>query len=136
MGNWLQIVQVIVTILHPVQGSYYGLNSLDTSVSYYGEPFNGRRTASGEVFNMNALTCASPRLPFNSIVIFEYNGTVLAIRVNDRGPYRTNDDGSAVIPLEPHPIRKFDLSKLAFKRLVGNLGVGVAKVKILYILEV
>jgi rare lipoprotein A len=126
-----------MSFLHPTYGEDYGLRyNIEVAVSYYGEPFHGRQTASGELFNMNAMTCASPRLPFNSVVVLEYEGRIIAVRVNDRGPFRTNLDETLAMPLEPHPIRKFDLSKLAFKKLVRNLGIGVAKVRILYILEV
>ena len=47
--------------------------------SYYGKGFDGKKTASGEIFDRNAMTCAHRSLPF---------GTKLkVVRVNDRGPY-------------------------------------------------
>ena len=55
--------------------------------SWYGEPFNGRKTASGELFNMYAMTACHPTLPFGSLVrvINKTNHRSVVVRVNDRG---------------------------------------------------
>ncbi|MBB3035258.1 septal ring lytic transglycosylase RlpA family protein [Alteriqipengyuania lutimaris] len=57
--------------------------------SYYGAKFNGRRTASGERFDMNALTAAHKTLPFGTKVrVTNPNtGKSVVVRINDRGPY-------------------------------------------------
>jgi rare lipoprotein A len=57
--------------------------------SWYGELFHGRRTANGEIFDMEALTAAHPTLPLPSYVRVtnRRNGRALVLRVNDRGPY-------------------------------------------------
>jgi len=57
--------------------------------SWYGRPYHGRRTASGEIFDMNALTAARATLPMNSWVriINLCNDRVVIARINDRGPY-------------------------------------------------
>lgn len=57
--------------------------------SYYGRRFNGRRTASGEVFDMSAMTAAHRTLPFGSKVRVTNpnNGKSVIVRINDRGPY-------------------------------------------------
>ena len=57
--------------------------------SWYGELFHGRRTANGEIYNMEALTAAHPTLPMPSLVRVAnlQNGRSLVVRVNDRGPY-------------------------------------------------
>ena len=57
--------------------------------SWYGDRFHGRRTASGEPFDMHALTAAHPTLPFGSIVRVRslINNRVVDVRINDRGPY-------------------------------------------------
>lgn len=57
--------------------------------SWYGELFHGRRTANGEIFDMEALTAAHPLLPLPSYVRVTslQNGRALVLRVNDRGPY-------------------------------------------------
>jgi rare lipoprotein A len=57
-------------------------------VAHYGAKFNGRKTASGEVFNSNAMTMAHKTLPFGTRVKVTNiaNGKSVVVRVNDRGP--------------------------------------------------
>lgn len=57
--------------------------------SWYGENFHGRRTASGERFDMHALTAAHPTLPFGTLVRVQsqVNGQEVEVRINDRGPH-------------------------------------------------
>ena len=57
--------------------------------SYYGKGFDGKKTASGEIFDRNAFTCAHRSLPFGTKlrVVRESNGASVVVRVNDRGPY-------------------------------------------------
>ncbi len=57
--------------------------------SWYGPQFHGRRTASGEVFDQDALTAAHPTLPIPSLVQVTNleNGREVIVRVNDRGPF-------------------------------------------------
>jgi rare lipoprotein A len=57
--------------------------------SYYANKFDGRRTASGETFRMDRLTCASRTLPFGTMIKITNprNGRSTIVRVNDRGPY-------------------------------------------------
>lgn len=57
--------------------------------SWYGPNFHAKRTANGEIFDMNALTAAHKTLPLPSIVrvINLRNGRALKLRVNDRGPF-------------------------------------------------
>jgi rare lipoprotein A len=84
---------------------------------WYGEEYQGRRTASGETFDMNALTAAHKTLPFNTIVRVKNldNGRTVNVRVNDRGPFVHG--------------RIIDLSKAGAQRL-GMLNDGVAPVRI------
>jgi len=75
---------------------------LDTSYGYderglaswYGEEFHGRRTSSGETFDMNALTGAHRTLPIPTYVRVTNlaNGRSVVVRVNDRGPFRDPDN--------------------------------------------
>ncbi|MDQ6880791.1 MAG: septal ring lytic transglycosylase RlpA family protein [Pseudomonadota bacterium] len=63
---------------------------LQTGVaSWYGDRFHGRTTASGEAFDMNALTAAHPKLAFGSWVRVRnlLNGRSVDVRINDRGPH-------------------------------------------------
>lgn len=60
--------------------------------SWYGQLFQGRETASGEDFNMNAMTCAHRTLPMGSLVKVTNlrNHKSVVVRVNDRGPIQPN----------------------------------------------
>lgn len=57
--------------------------------SWYGRKFHGRRTASGEKYNMYALTAAHPSLPFGTRVKITNleNGKTIRVTINDRGPF-------------------------------------------------
>lgn len=58
------------------------------TASWYGEYFQGKETASGEPFDMQALTAAHPTLPLGSFVRVTNlrNGRAVVVRINDRGP--------------------------------------------------
>lgn len=73
--------------------------------SWYGPEFEGKPTASGEVFDSRLLTAAHPTLPFGTVVLVTnaQNGRSVAVRVNDRGPFV--------------PARIIDVSKAAAERL-------------------
>jgi rare lipoprotein A len=65
-------------------------SELEGLASYYAEPYHGRRTASGEVFDTyQALTAAHRTLPFNTVVRVQNraNGKAVQVRINDRGPF-------------------------------------------------
>jgi rare lipoprotein A (peptidoglycan hydrolase) len=59
------------------------------TASWYGPKFNGRRTASGERYDMHKLTAAHPSLPFGTLVQVTNldNGKQVVVRINDRGPF-------------------------------------------------
>lgn len=63
--------------------------SLRGYASWYGEAFHGRKTASGELFDMNGLTCAHRSLPFGTMLFVTNtaNSRTVTVRVNDRGPF-------------------------------------------------
>lgn len=60
------------------------------TASYYAEAFHGRRTSSGEIFDMRDRTCAHRWLPFNTklLVTNLANGRQVVVRVTDRGPWK------------------------------------------------
>jgi rare lipoprotein A len=60
--------------------------------SYYGGAFHGRRTANGEVYDMNSISSAHPTLPLPSYVRVTNtrNGRSIIVRVNDRGPFHSS----------------------------------------------
>jgi rare lipoprotein A len=67
----------------PSGGHEHGL------ASWYGGKFHGRRTASGEVYDQNAMTAAHKTLPFGTRVRVTNlkNGRSAVLRINDRGPF-------------------------------------------------
>src|ERR1041385_6260714 len=65
-------------------------SELEGFASYYAEPYHGRRTASGEIFDSyKAMTAAHRTLPFNTIVRVtnKTNSQSVEVRINDRGPF-------------------------------------------------
>ena len=66
------------------------IGSTETGVaSWYGVPYDGRRAASGEIYDMRQLTAAHRRLPFQTWVEVTNltNGKQVDVRINDRGPF-------------------------------------------------
>jgi rare lipoprotein A len=57
--------------------------------SWYGNEYNGRPTACGEIFNENDMTAAHKELPFGTVVrvMNLNNGLTVTVRINDRGPF-------------------------------------------------
>ncbi|NIA08276.1 MAG: septal ring lytic transglycosylase RlpA family protein [Nitrospiraceae bacterium] len=101
---------------------YYPLPSAQGFVeegyaSWYGKKFHGRPTASGEPYNMYAMTAAHRILPMNTYVrvINLENGRKTVVRISDRGPFVKD--------------RIIDLSYGAARKL-GLIGSGVARVRI------
>ena len=80
--------------------------------SWYGEPFHGRRTANGEVYDMNAMTAAHRTMPLPSYAVVRNrrNGKQIVVRVNDRGPYKYQ---GRVIDLSRAAARKLGFTGLA-----------------------
>jgi rare lipoprotein A len=85
--------------------------------SWYGNPYHGRASASGEIYDMEKLTAAHRTLPFGTVVEVENldNRARVDVRVNDRGPFVKG--------------RIIDLSRAA-AREIRMLGPGTAKVRI------
>jgi rare lipoprotein A len=85
--------------------------------SWYGAQLHGRKSASGERFNMHAMTAAHPSLPLHSWVLVRNigNGKMVILKVNDRGPF--------------HSKRILDVSYSAAKQL-GFAGKGTARVEV------
>ena len=57
--------------------------------SFYAHKYHGKKTASGEVFDMHALTAAHPSLEFGTRVKVTHleNNLSVTVRINDRGPF-------------------------------------------------
>lgn len=96
-----------------------------THVSYYAKSITGKKTANGERFHSDSLTCASPSLPFGTKIKLTNPDTKkeVIVRVNDRGPW-SYINGKRI----PHTKRGFDISLAAFKTL-GNPSKGVLQVE-------
>jgi rare lipoprotein A len=87
--------------------------------SYYAHKYNGRKTASGEVYNMNSLTAAHFRLPFGTRVKVTnlINNKFVIVRINDKGPFPAKSNGNAVTDKKAHKTRIIDLSLAAMKEI-------------------
>ncbi len=85
--------------------------------SFYSKEFDGNKTSSGEIYDMNELTAAHPSYPFNTIVKVTNltNNKSVVVRINDRMP----DFKGRII----------DLSLEAAKE-IGMVNTGIQKVKI------
>src|SRR5688572_30169645 len=72
----------------PTAGSIGILEAREGLASYYGPGFDGKTTASGTRFDMNAMVAAHPSYPFGTIlrVTNVVNGRAVELRVVDRGP--------------------------------------------------
>ena len=87
--------------------------------SWYGNPYHGRRAASGEIYDMNQMTAAHRTLPFDTRVWVEslVDGTGVELRINDRGPFKD-------------PERRIIDVSYAAARLLGMVGPGVIPVRL------
>jgi len=85
--------------------------------SYYADQYHGRKTSSGEVYDMNALTAAHREWPFGTRVRVTNleNGRDVTVRINDRGPFKEE--------------RIIDLSLAAAKQ-IGLIASGTVRVRI------
>lgn len=90
--------------------------------SWYGPRFHGRLTASGERYDMYALTAAHKTLPFGTVVRVRSKvlGREVDVRINDRGPFA--------------PGRVIDVSRAAAE-VLGLVELGVADVSLLLVQE-
>lgn len=110
---------------YEIEGDWYYPKE-DTSydntgtASWYGSKFHGRRTANGEIFDMDLLTAAHPTLPMpvRAKVTNLENGRSIVVRVNDRGPFAKN--------------REIDMSRHAADML-GFKEKGTARVRVQYL---
>ena len=102
----------VVVIEKAIEEAYTA--NLSGGASFYGEEWNGRRTANGEIFNTYELTAAHKSLPFGTKVkvVNKTNGKSVVVRINDRGPFVKG--------------RTIDLSKKAF-RSIASINKGVLK---------
>jgi rare lipoprotein A len=91
--------------------------TLASLASWYGYPYHGNRTASGEIYNMHSMTAAHRTLPFGTRVRVcnTSNKRCVNVRINDRGPFVHGRD--------------IDLSRAAAE-VIGLRSAGVGQVTI------
>lgn len=94
----------------------YSFGQQKVKASYYANKFHGRKTASGELYHKDSLTCAHKTLPFGTILKVKNpkNDKVVFVRVTDRGPFTKG--------------RSIDLSYAAAKKL-GIIKHGIVSVE-------
>lgn len=115
-----RFILVIIMMISTFGIYSFKINATDAKktsyASYYHDKFNGRKTASGEVFDNAKFTAANRTLPFGtSIKVTNLNnGKEVIVKVNDRGPY--------------HSTRALDMSKAAFDE-IGDTGNGTIPVE-------
>ena len=112
MRKLFLVIFSIITLM-----SFVSTNENYGTASWYGHPYHGRKTASGEVYNMNTLTAAHRTYKFGTKVQVTNvsNNKSVTVKINDRGPFIKGRD--------------LDLSKLAFQTIASSTGVGVIKIK-------
>ena len=95
-------------------GLYNGATWLSGSgkASFYGDKFHGKKTASGETYDMHDMTAAHKTLPFGTKVKITNanNGKSVVVEITDRGPFTKG--------------REIDLSRKAFFLISGGSGSG------------
>lgn len=115
-----RFILVIIMMISTLGIYSFKINAIDVKktsyASYYHDKFNGRKTASGEIFDNAKFTAANRTLPFGtSIKVTNLNnGKEVIVKVNDRGPY--------------HSSRALDMSKAAFDE-IGDTGNGTIPVE-------
>lgn len=117
MKRGLLLIIAMISTLGIYSFNKYNANDAKTSfASFYHDKFNGRKTASGEIFSNRKLTAAHRTLPFGTIVEVTNlrTGKSIEVRINDRGPF--------------HSSRALDLSKAAFDS-IGNTSRGTMPVE-------
>ncbi len=110
-------IVIVLLSLSCASASKRGTGLLRGKASWYGRGFQGKKTASGERFDMHQLTAAHRTLPFGTLVRVRevQSGKEVLVRINDRGPYAAG--------------RLIDLSYEAARQL-GMVGSGEAEVEL------
>lgn len=112
------VVSLVLTSCGSAKKAAFSMYEKSAVATYYADKFNGRKTASGEVFSNNKYTAAHPKLAFGTKlrVTNKVNGKSVVVTVNDRGPFTKGYD--------------LDLTKKAFmeisdKKTHGKLTVSI-----------
>lgn len=110
----IQLIQMGDSLVE-IRGNFISYKK-NAHASYYADKFHGKRTASGKIYNMNAMTAAHKKLPFGTKlkVTNEANKKFVIVEITDRGPFVKG--------------REIDLSKKAFQSIASNKGSGAVNV--------
>jgi len=117
MKRFILVIIMMISTLGVYSFTGNTLDAKKTSyASYYHDKFNGRKTASGEIFSNSKFTAANRTLPFgtNIKVTNLNNGKQVIVKINDRGPF--------------HASRALDISKAAFDE-IGDISRGTIPVE-------
>ncbi|WP_312819070.1 septal ring lytic transglycosylase RlpA family protein [Kaistella carnis] len=112
----LLIIMMISTLGIYSFNNYNAEDAKTSFASFYHDKFNGRKTASGEIFSNSKMTAANRTLPFGTKVKVTNlrSGKSVIVEINDRGPF--------------HSSRALDLTKAAYKAIgdpkKGTMPVG------------
>lgn len=87
--------------------------------SYYGKGYNGKKTASGEIFDEDELTCAHRSFPFGTMleVVRDDTGAKVTCRVNDRGPFAK----SRILDLSTAGAKKLNMLKAGHAKVTATV---------------
>lgn len=114
MTKDIVVVAALVTgLILTVTGGALAAGDQCGGASWYGPGFHGKKAASGQRFDQNAMTAAHKSLPFGTVVrvVDQRTGKSIKVTINDRGPF--------------HKGRIIDLSKAAATKLgIRNAGTG------------
>ena len=111
--NIVVVAALVTGILSAVTGPALAGGDQCGGASWYGPGFHGKKAASGQRFDQNAMTAAHKSLPFGTVVrvVDQRTGKSIKVTINDRGPF--------------HKGRIIDLSKAAATKLgIRNAGTG------------
>lgn len=112
--NIVVVAALVAGILSAVTtGTAFAAGDQCGGASWYGPGFHGKKAASGQRFDQNAMTAAHKSLPFGTVVrvVDQRTGKSVKVTINDRGPF--------------HKGRIIDLSKAAATQLgIRNAGTG------------
>lgn len=115
-----RFILVIIMMISALGIYSFADNTVDATktsyASFYHDKFNGKKTASGEIFDNSKLTAANRTIPFGTKIKVTNlnNGKEVVVRINDRGPF--------------HASRSLDMSKAAFVA-IGDAKSGKIPVK-------
>ena len=95
MKKWLILSTTLLTFIFLTTAHIFAIDKnkpIFGKGSWYGDKFHGRKTASGERYDMNKYTAAHKKLPFGTVIKVTNmsNGKSVKVRVNDRGPFVKN----------------------------------------------